>query len=172
MNLRKHLIFAYLVAVIFYIDFFYTCRLLGNYAYLQEDIKEFLNNEFWYKLIIGSQGLDIIFNFFRIINDGPIVITDPMTIISMYVKGHFFSDLMTILPFHWVNRYLLFLRLIKLTRIDDHQSYIDSLVQEVVSNCLNGVQSKKLVKMYRLILYFVFMTHFFACMWILLGQRE
>ena len=37
---------------------------------------------------------------------------------------------------------------------------------------MNGVKFKTLMQILRLIIYFVFLTHIFACLWILLGQRE
>jgi len=35
MSYKKHLCFAYLVTAVFYIDFFITCRVMGNYQYIQ-----------------------------------------------------------------------------------------------------------------------------------------
>jgi hypothetical protein len=128
MSYRKHLCFAYLVTATFYVDFFVTCRVMGNYRYIQGELPEFLESKTWYKYIIIIQGLDILFNFFRITFEGPIPIDHPPDIIKKYLLGHFLLDFITALPWHILNRSYLFLRILKIKRLDYRQNYIDQLL--------------------------------------------
>jgi len=45
-----------------------------------------------------------------------------------YFKGHFLLDFITALPWHKLNRSYLFLRILKIKRLDYRQSYIDQLL--------------------------------------------
>lgn len=108
-----------MVTLIFYLDFFLTFRLVGNYKYLIGEIDEYLDSEAMYKLIIIVQAIDILFNFFRITHDGNLKIDEPIGIITNYLSGNFLLDFVTILPLNMIDRHLIVIRLFKLNRFNE-----------------------------------------------------
>lgn len=124
---------------------------------------------------------DLVSQFFLSINvddDNLPDIMDPGTIIISYLKGWFLIDLLATFPFGLVFgafeslralrmfRFIRYLRLVKLMRMLKLERKM-----MMIENALEGFSGLlALIKIFKIILILVFLSHFAACIWYMVGS--
>jgi len=97
--------------------------------------------------------------------------SDPMKVAISYFKGAFIDDAVSIVPYNILKKNLLVLRLVKIKKFAMYQSYINDFLQENSSLFLMSNESMiKLVEFLNMTTQLILLSHFFACIWILIGE--
>jgi hypothetical protein len=172
---RRLKYFNLLASITLFIDLILTGMIIGNYMFthrLENYDKNFMNHQFMFRLIIGIQTIDIVLSLFKI----PIIegneISDPAEVALMYLKGAFIMDLVSVLPYNNINPRFIFLRLLKVSKFRTYKENFDVFLIDITSNFFNTKQVKILVRFISLILQVSFTAHFFACIWMTIGQSK
>lgn len=76
------------------------------------------------------------------------------------------------MPWSVINPNYTFLRYLKFGKFGVYQGYVDELIVEMTQSFLNNEQLKKLKKAFLLVIQIIFVSHFFANLWILIGLIE
>ena len=99
---------------------------------------------------------------------------DNPTIIALYyIKGSFIYDAISIVPYNIVRKNLLVLRLIKLKNYTMYQGFLNDFLLENSSFFLMSNEGMiKLVEFLNMIMQLILLSHFFACLWILIGEHQ
>jgi len=130
---RKLRNFHLLLAVCFYIDFFLTGFIIGNYPFLEKQDQgdpDFLYHRNMYFLIILVQSTDILLNFFKIQTADVKEIREPSSVAINYLKSSFLTDFISVLPYSVINPKLIFLRYLKIMKFRTYQGYFDEFFVE------------------------------------------
>jgi len=139
---------------------------LGN---LSDD---YLNQRKLYIIIIIIQTCFIITNFFSIVIVEVEKIENPLIIGMMYMQDQFVTDVISTVPWTYINRHLVILRLLKLRRFRTNQKILDQLIDDSLPNFFNKEQSKIIVDTVKMIVALYSSMHFFANIWIHIGMWE
>lgn len=116
---------------------------------------------------------DVGLTFFKVIkDDGIIKVSEPFEVAVNYLKFEFFIELVAVLPFSILNRQLIILRFLKISKFVSYQKYIDELVTELTQNYLNIEQIRKLNSVLKILFKLLFISHIMANIWVLIGQYE
>ena len=171
---RKLKFFHILLALTMYVDMFMTSLLIGNYRYQIGEQEEFLNHFEVYSYIVVIQATDILLNFFKIQIIEVTQEKDPGNIAIYYLKSHFITDVISVIPYNVLGSYrnYIFLRFLKLRRFRLYQSYIEGYISEVAMDYIQTESLKKIIDAIGLILQLMLTSHFFACIWMLIGLEE
>ena len=116
-----------------------------------------------------TQVIDIVLNFFKIDHVRKRAQQDPFEIFTNYVKGNFVVDLIAVVPYSIVYPPFMILRYLKLLKFNTYLMYFEEFVFEFFSY-LNPEQIKFLKDISRLIIQVIMVSHFFACLWVLIGE--
>ena len=169
-NNRKLKYFHLLVAICLIWDFLLTCFIMSNYRFHLGREQDFLNHSNHYVLICLIQGLDIILNFLKIEINSQKKIDDPKELFENYLKGSFITDCIAVFPYSVVKSQYIFLRYLKLIKFQTYLKYFEENLIELTQNFLSGDSIKILIQLFRLCFQIVMISHFFACLWVLLGM--
>lgn len=172
---RKLKIFHLILSVTMYVDICMTSLLIGNYRFQIGEQDEYLNHYSVYTYIIIIQVTDIFLNFFKIQIIEVSQEKDPAIIAQNYARGHLLTDLVSAFPYNIFkghNRQYLFLRFLKLRRFRLYQTYIESYISEIAMDYIQTESLKKIIDAIGLILQLMLCSHFFACIWMLIGFEE
>lgn len=170
---KKLKYFHLLVACCLYVDFFMTGFILGNYDFLQgkESEKNFIYHSNIYVFIILVQGLDIFLNFFKIQIQDVKEIKEPGDVAIRYIKGSFITDCIAVVPYSVINPKFIVLRYLKLLKFGIYQKYFDEFIIETFQTSVEKEQLAKMIDIIDLLVVLFFVSHFFACSWILIGKQ-
>ena len=144
---------------------------MGNYPFYLGVTDDFPDHVQQYQLICSIQIVDIILNFFKI-EEGQSKkkVSNPLEIFSQYLKGNFIIDVVAVIPYTMFNVYLIPLRYLKLIKFNMYLNYLQIYVFENFLVCFNQEQNKIVMSMLRLLIQVIVVSHFFACIWALIGQ--
>ena len=108
--------FHLLVAICFYLDFFMTGFIIGNYEFLHGTYPDenFLNHKQFYFFVIVVQAIDILLNFFKIQTIDVKEIWEPSVVAKNYLKESFITDCIALMPYNTIYPKLIILRYLKL----------------------------------------------------------
>jgi hypothetical protein len=170
---RKLVNFHLVVASVFFVDFFLTGFILGNYEMLRgdESQKDFLNHNFVYTVIIFVQFSDIVLNFFKIQRLETKDISEPTEVAKMYLKGTFIPDCVAAFPYSVTYPPLIALRYLKLLKIGEYKAYFHNFLYDMFQNLISKEKLSNLIDMNGLVTLLVFTSHMFAVIWMLLGRH-
>ena len=76
---------------------------------------------------------------------------------------------MTVFPYHFHFMQYIFLRFIRLLRYSEYQAEITKAIDDALSDYINNELLKKLIDTLSMTMLLVMFSHFFACIWMLLG---
>lgn len=141
-----------MVAITLFYDFFLTGMIMGNYRFLKGEDKNFMNQQFHYKLICVVQIIDIVLNFFKIESGWRRKRINPFRVFFAYVTGSFIPDVVAVIPYSMINPPFIFMRYLKLLKFNTYLMYIEDIIVEVLNHCLNSEQIKILISMFRLLI--------------------
>lgn len=163
-----------IVSLLLFADLILTCLLLGNLNYQQgaADEADYLDHNTWYTFIIAVQGTDILLNFFKIVVQDAHKLDTFVDKAQHYLKFYFWVDLISTLPYHTIHRKLLALRLLKIARFRSCQRFLVDTVTEVLQDYVANDNLKKWLETMSMIMICLVVSHFFACIWILIGMHE
>lgn len=105
-------------------------------------------------------------------DDGIIKVSEPYEVAVNYLNFGFFIELIAVLPFSMINRQLIVLRYLKISKFISYQKYIDEMVTDLTQNYLNIEQIRKLNSVLKLLFKLLFISHLIANGWVLIGQYE
>lgn len=115
------------------------------------------------------QSIDIFLNFVKIQVVDITKIDEPGEVAIKYLKGSFATDLIAVFPYNLFYPNYIFLRLIRARRYKLYQEYVAKWIIETSTDLVDQDVIKKLVETFNLTLMLVLLSHFFACLWILMG---
>lgn len=170
-NSRKMKLFTILVVLLLYADFVLTSLLLGNLRYQQGDPaeKDWLAHHSWYTFIITIQGTDILLNFFKILVQDVRTLDTFVEKAQYYLKFYFWVDLISAFPYHSMLPQYLWLRFLKIARFRACQRFLVDSLTEVLQDYVANDNLKKWLDTFSMIMMLLLVSHFFACIWILIG---
>lgn len=101
-------------------------------------------------------------------------IEDPWEVFISYIKGMFISDMIATYPYHlfWPGRDFLILRMVRVRRYKQYRGYITQWIIDNTSDQIDNQKLKKMIEFFNLTLLLILMTHFFACIWVYVGEKE
>jgi len=166
---KKLRTFHLLLALTFYVDIIMTSLMIGNYDFQIGNDKEYLNHQSVYYCIIMIQSIDIALNFIKIQVVDINKVDEPGEVAAQYLKGPFTSDVIAVFPYNIFYPNYIFLRLIRARRYKLYQEYVSKWIIETATDLIDQDVIKKLVETFNLTLMLVLLSHFFACVWILMG---
>lgn len=163
-----------MVALAMYVDVFVTSLLIGNYRFQTEEpeYEEFMNHRQVYTGMLVINGLDILLNFFKTQIVDVETLNTPKDIASHYIKDNFVTDIISAYPYNFYYRGLLILRFMKLRRFSQSQQFLESYISDILSDYIDAELLKKLIDTISMTLVLFLISHFFACLWILIGWNE
>lgn len=164
---RKMKFFKGLVAITCIFDMMLTCLLVGNYHVLIGRDVDFLGHASLYFYINTIYFIEIIVNFFLLPNEGSSIKFS--VVAKNYLKLQFWLDILTVLPYHYHMMKYIFLRFIRLLRYREYQTEITKAIDDALSDYINNELLKKLMDTLSMTMLLVMFSHFFACIWMLLG---
>ena len=84
----------------------------------------------------------------------------------------FLYDAVSIVPYNIVKKNFLVLRLIKIKKFTMYQGFLNDFLLENSSFFLMSNESMiKLVEFLNMTIQLILLSHFFACLWILIGEH-
>ena len=89
----------------------------------------------------------------------------------MYIKGSFITDYIAVVPYSVINLKFIVLRYLKLLKLGNYQKYFDDFIIETFQTSVEKEQLAKMIDITDLFVVEFFVSHFFACSWILIGKQ-
>lgn len=172
-NTRKMKVLEFMVSIMLYADLVLTCLLLGNLHYQQDAAEEvdWLGHHTWFTFIIAVQGTDILLNFFKVVVQDVHKLDTFVDKAHNYLKFYFWVDVISTIPYHALNKKLLWLRLVKMARFRSCQRFLVDTLTEVLQDYVANDNLKKWLDTLSMIMMLLLVSHFFACIWILIGMH-
>lgn len=168
---KKLKYFHVLLAVTLYFDIIMTSILMGHWEFLQNDYSQSMNHQTVFTVIIIIQGIGILLNFVKAQVIDVQLEDNPTKVALNYINGTFIYDAISIVPYNIVKKDFLILRLLKIRKFQMYQGFIESFLIENSSALLMSNESMiKLVEFLNMATQLVLISHFFACLWILIGE--
>jgi len=133
---------------------------------------DFMEHESTFKYLNIIQAFDILLTFFKVMKIDVIYIDNPNEIAMNYLTGQFMFDVVSTIPWSMVNSSYIFLRFLKIRKFFDYQKYFDEFLTELLQNIMNFEQIKGVINSFNLMFQIMFVSHFLANIWILLGMYE
>lgn len=134
-------------------------------------MNDYVNHKNLYVFIILIQTIDIIMNFFTYSKKDYESEQFRVSQVSIaYFRGTFIWDAIAVLPYIHINRQIIFLRYLKIVRITNYCKYIDDFLIEIMESYFEKEKISNMITMFDLCTLLSFMCHFFACIWIRIGQ--
>ena len=95
--------------------------------------------------------------------------SDPFKVAINYMTSNFLPDLIAIIPYSTQAPQWIFLRLIKVIQMSKYQCFFDDYIIEFLGSCVQKKFLLSIIKIFDLIILLFFVSHFFACIWLLIG---
>ena len=161
--------FHLLVACINFWDFYITGLILGNYSFQIGLSPGFLNHRQSYVYICTIQSIDILLNFLKLEGHIKRNNINPMVLFKNYLMGTFVTDVIAVIPYSYFSPGFIFLRYLKIMKLNTYITYIEDSVTEYAILLINGQVIKELLNIFRLLMIIMIITHFFGCLWVWIG---
>lgn len=86
--------------------------------------------------------------------------------------GNLIIDIIAVIPYTIIYPYLICLRFLKLVKFNIYLSYFEEFLSDLMLSCLKIETIKIIINMLRLLVQIIMVSHFFACLWVLLGYYD
>jgi hypothetical protein len=93
----------------------------------------------------------------------------PYDIAMLYLKNSFLFDIISLIPWHKYGGIYVSIRFIKLHHWKKFEKYFDDFFIQQTELYLRADKQKQLEDFFSLLILVVFISHFFACIWIMIG---
>lgn len=153
----------------FQFDIFITSLLIGNYHFQTGQDQDYLGHQTIYFYINIIYIADIFSSFFKH------TVIDPedkemfSTVAWRYFKVDFWLDIITILPYNEYQPNYIFFRFVRIRNFRKYQIQCFMYAEDFLSDYIDNELLKKMLDTMMMILLLILFSHFFACMWMLIG---
>lgn len=100
------------------------------------------------------------------------MLNTPTEIASNYLNSHFITDVISVYPYNVSYPQFLVLRFCKIRRLSQAQQYLEKFISDALADYIDNELLKKLIDTFSMIVVLFLISHFFACIWMLLGLKE
>lgn len=89
-----------------------------------------------------------------------------------YLKSFFVIDLIATFPYSHTNPQLIYLRFVKLAKIQQFNHDLTTLILSMIGHCIQKNKQMSVVALIKLIFLVLCMAHLMACFWMVVGQEN